>query len=111
MQITQAALGFAAIGSEARLDVLRALVRAGEDGLTIGDVRERTGIPASTLAHHLKFLAGANLITQEKIGRSVMNRAAYPTLEALAQYILQECCADSDDCHTGSGHITEDGHG
>lgn len=103
MQIEQAAQGFAAMGSEARLEVLRALVRAGGEGLTIGQVRERTGIPPSTLAHHLKFLEGAELVTQEKDGRSVINRAAYQTLEKLAAYILTECCADTGHTH-GEGH-------
>ena len=32
-----AAQGFAAMGSEARLKVLKTLIRAGEEGLTVGD--------------------------------------------------------------------------
>jgi DNA-binding transcriptional ArsR family regulator len=94
LDIEEAAQGFAAIGSEARLEVLGTLVRAGDQGLTIGDIQSRTGMAASTLAHHLKFLKSAGLIEQEKSGRSVVNRANYPRLEALAGYILKECCAD-----------------
>jgi DNA-binding transcriptional ArsR family regulator len=92
--IEEAAQGFAAIGSEARLQVLHMVVRAGDGGLSVGDIQARTGIPASTLAHHLRFLAAAGLITQEKSGRSVINRAAYNHLRTLAGYILKECCAD-----------------
>lgn len=33
-----AAQGFAAMGSEARLTVLRTLVRAGSEGLSVGDI-------------------------------------------------------------------------
>ncbi len=95
MEVERAAQGFAAMGSEARLGVLRVLVRAGQDGLTIGDIRERTGIAPSTLAHHLKFLSGAGLVDQQKDGRSVINRAAFSVLEQLAGYILNECCADT----------------
>lgn len=95
----EAAQGFAAIGSEARLEVVQVLVRAGNNGLTIGEIQGRTGMAASTLAHHLKFLASAGLIAQEKSGRSVFNRAAFARLEALAGYILKECCADEiEDC-------------
>jgi ArsR family transcriptional regulator, arsenate/arsenite/antimonite-responsive transcriptional repressor len=90
----EAAQGFAAIGSEARLHVLLTLVRAGDGGLAIGQIQSRTGMAASTLAHHLRFLASAGLILQEKQGRSVINRAAYGRLEALAGYILKECCTD-----------------
>ena len=93
-QIELAAHGFAAIGSEARLEVVRTLVRAGRAGLSVGDIQARTGMAASTLAHHLRVLASAGLIVQEKTGRTVVNRADFARLEALAGYILQECCAD-----------------
>ena len=39
MQWEDAATGFAAMGSEARLKVLRALVRAGDPGLTVGEIQ------------------------------------------------------------------------
>lgn len=90
----EAAQGFAAMGSEARLKVLKALIRAGDPGLTVGEVQDRTGIAPSTLAHHLKFLAAGGLVTQEKTGRTVFNRADFDALEGLAQFILSECCAD-----------------
>ncbi|WP_377192605.1 ArsR/SmtB family transcription factor [Ruegeria meonggei] len=89
-----AAAGFSAMGSEARLKVLKTLVRAGEGGLTVGDIQERTGIAPSTLAHHLRFLAAGGVVVQEKIGRNTINRASYGELRALAEFILSECCAD-----------------
>jgi DNA-binding transcriptional ArsR family regulator len=89
-----AARGFAAMGSESRLKVLRALVRAGERGLSVGEIQERTGIASSTLAHHLKFLAAGGLVEQEKVGRSTINRASYDHLTMLADFILHECCAE-----------------
>ena len=94
MNWNEAASGFAAMGSEARLEVLRCLIRAGEPGLTVGDIQARTGMAPSTLAHHLKFLAGADLILQEKVGRAVTNRADFKRLETLAGFILSECCSD-----------------
>lgn len=94
IEIQMAARGFAAVGSEPRLDVLLALVRAGHDGLTVGEIQERTNIPASTLAHHLKFLSGGGLIDQRREGRAVINRASYDHIEALAGFLLTECCAD-----------------
>ena len=89
-----AAQGFASMGSEARLAVLRSLVRAGQKGLSVGDIQERTGIAPSTLAHHLKFLVGAEVIEQEKQGRTMITRANFDRLRALAAYLLEECCAD-----------------
>ena len=92
----EAAQGFAAMGSESRLKVLKTLVRAGAAGLTVGEIQERTGIAPSTLAHHLKFLAAGGVVEQEKAGRTVINRAHYDKLRELAQFILSECCADVD---------------
>ena len=92
------------MGSEARLKVLKTLVRAGEAGLTVGDIQDRTGIAPSTLAHHLRFLAAGGVVEQEKAGRSTINRANYDELRNLAQFILSECCADEK-----SGCCADDG--
>ena len=94
MDWTAASASFSALGSEARLHVLRALVRAGPEGLPVADIQERTGIAASTLTHHLKFLAAAGVVTQEKQGRSIISRADFTHLEDLAQFLLMECCLD-----------------
>ena len=96
MELVTAAQGFSAMGSESRLQVLQTLVRAGEKGLLVGDIQQRTGIPGSTLAHHLKFLTSADLIVQNRQGRTIVNQANYRHLQALAAFILEECCADQE---------------
>ena len=98
-----AAAGFSAMGSEARLKVLKTLVRAGQSGLTVGEIQTRTGIAPSTLAHHLRFLAAGGLVEQEKIGRSTVNRARFDELRNLAQFILSECCVEE------IGQVANDG--
>ncbi|MEL6913769.1 MAG: metalloregulator ArsR/SmtB family transcription factor [Pseudomonadota bacterium] len=86
---------FAALGSEQRLTVLRTLVRAGADGLSIGALGARTGVTGSTLTHHMKILAQAGLVRQEKQGRSIICAAvAYDEVRALSEFLLAECCAD-----------------
>ena len=91
-----AASCFAALGSEQRLLVLKTLVRAGEQGLSIGELGERTGIQGATLTHHVKILAQAELVKQTKKGRSIICAAvAYDMVQSLSSYILSECCADS----------------
>ncbi len=96
MNIDQAAQGFTAAGSGPRLEVLLMLVRAGPGGLKVGELQQKLDIPASTLAHHLRFLCEGRLIEQEKQGRSVINRASFGTIQQLADYLLKECCADHD---------------
>ncbi len=103
--LTMAAASFAALGSEQRLLVLRSLVRAGPDGLSIGTLGERTGVTGSTLTHHLKLLTAAGLVQQKRQGRSTICAAvAFDDVQALANFLLTECCADSapdheDHCH------------
>jgi len=98
MDIIEAAQGFSAMGSDSRLEVLQTLVRAGNEGLRVGEIQQRTGITASTLAHHLKFLSAANLIVQRKQGRVIMNTANFEHLTSLAAFILEECCTEPGDC-------------
>jgi len=94
-----AAKGYAAVGSESRLDVLLLLVQAGEEGLTISEIGSQLGFAASTLAHHLRYLVDANMILQEKQGREVRNTANYKYLEELGNYLLLECCKNSGTKH------------
>ncbi|MEM9496370.1 MAG: metalloregulator ArsR/SmtB family transcription factor [Pseudomonadota bacterium] len=94
--LVEAASTFAALGSEQRLAVLRVLVRAGESGLRIGELGARSGVTGSTLTHHMKILAQAGLVRQEKQGRSIICAAvAYDELRALADFLVSECCADT----------------
>lgn len=94
ISITQAAQGFAAVGAEPRIEVMLALVRAGPDGLLISDLQQRLGIPASTLAHHIRFLAGTGLMVQERQGRTTVCRPNFELIEELAAFLLRECCID-----------------
>lgn len=91
-----AAKGYAAVGSESRLDVLLLLVQAGERGLSISQIGDQLGFAASTLAHHLRYLVEANMVLQEKQGREVINTANFDYLEELGNFLLLECCKNSD---------------
>lgn len=105
LRLEQAASTFAALGSEQRLTVLRTLVRAGPEGLRIGELGDRTGITGSTLTHHVKILAQAGIVAQTRQGRSMICAAvAYEELHQLADFLIRECCADCSDTETGHTH-------
>lgn len=105
LSLAIAASRFAALGSEQRLSVLRTLVRAGPEGLNIGTLGERCGVTGSTLTHHMKILAQAGLVQQERQGRSIIClAAAYEEMTELSQFLLRECCADSATPHEGHSH-------
>ena len=96
VDLAEAASTFAALGSEQRLHVLRTLVRAGPDGLAIGELGERTGITGSTLTHHMKLLSAAGLVDQVKDGRRIICiAAAFERVQVMSEFLLKECCADS----------------
>ncbi|RYH08589.1 transcriptional regulator [Tropicimonas sp. IMCC6043] len=95
MPLENAASTFAALGSEQRLTVLRTLVRAGDAGLSIGELGARAGVSGSTLTHHVRILSQAGLLRQTKRGRSVICAAPdFDEIQALCDFLLSECCAD-----------------
>jgi len=93
MDDARAATALAALGHEARLKVYRLLVRAGPDGLNIGDIGQLIGIAPSTLTHHLGTLVNAGVVTQERRGREVINRADFAAMGRVLAYVEEECCA------------------
>lgn len=93
----EAAAAFAALGSEVRLAILRALVRAGEAGLTVGALQQRLAMPGSTLSHHLRALMQAGVLEQTREGRTLVCRARYGRIRGLAAFLVSECCADAED--------------
>lgn len=86
------AKSLAALGHDARLDVFRLLVRAGHDGLTVGDISQHLQLAPSTLAHHLRALVDAGLVAQERRGREVINRTNFAAMRETLDFLTSECC-------------------
>jgi DNA-binding transcriptional ArsR family regulator len=82
------------LGAPIRLRMIRALVRAGDVGLTVGDLQRKLGLAASTHAHHLAALVNSGLVLQERIGREVICRAAFQALREVGTYLTDQCCLD-----------------
>jgi DNA-binding transcriptional ArsR family regulator len=82
----------AALAQPVRLRVFRALVIAGQQGMTPGTMADGLGIPANTLSFHLKELMSAQLVTQERASRHLIYRAAYDQMNGLLGYLTENCC-------------------
>jgi len=82
----------AALAQSHRLKAFRALVIAGQDGLTPGAIAGELDIPAATLSFHLKELMHAGLITQERSGRNLIYRAQYASMNDVLAYLTDNCC-------------------
>lgn len=81
-----------ALAQPVRLQVFRALVVTGNSGLTPGVMAEALGIPQNTLSFHLKELAAAGLVVQERASRNIIYRAAYERMNGLLGYLTENCC-------------------
>ena len=90
--VTHFADMFAALGAEPRLRIVRLLLAAHPDGLVVGDIQSETGIPNSTLSHHLEKLKNDELVTAEREKAFIRYRANTEALQRLLGFLYAECC-------------------
>ena len=96
MELNQAARCLEKLGNPIRLGVFRLLVRAGHEGLSVGEIQDHLGIPASTLSHHLSHLVNVGLVVQERQGRQLICRPAFALMDGLIDFLTAECCMLTD---------------
>ena len=94
MQKQDVISALAALAHETRLDVFRALVRAGGAGRAPTALADALGIPKATLSFHLKELKNARLVSGERQGRSVTYRADFDAMRHVLTYLTQNCCRE-----------------
>jgi ArsR family transcriptional regulator len=92
MSDSKAANLFAALGHPSRVSILRLLVKAGDEGLSVSQMREHLNMPATTFGHHLKAMADAGIVSQDRRGRSLISRADYSALQGLIHFLMEDCC-------------------
>ena len=95
MKIEDAAARLEALGNPTRLRIYRMLVRAGEGGISVGQLQAALEVAASTLSHHIKCLVIAELIVQERRSTTLICRANYDVMQALLGFLVDECCSGS----------------
>ena len=92
MELEHAARCLEKLGNPTRLEVFRLLVKAGHDGLPVGAIQDRLGVPASTLSHHVAHLVNVGLVSQEREGRVLRCRPNFPLMDELVGFLTSECC-------------------
>ncbi|KQW03152.1 helix-turn-helix transcriptional regulator [Rhizobacter sp. Root1221] len=92
MEIKDVTRSLAALAHDLRLQIFRALVVVGQQGITPGTMAEHLEVPAATLSFHLKELTNAGLVTQERHGRNLIYRASFAHMNALLGYLTANCC-------------------
>ncbi len=90
--ITRYADMFTAMGTEARLRIMRLLLSAHPDGMVVGDIQTELGIPNSTLSHHLEKLRNEDLVQVRRDGTFLWYTANTEALQEILGFLFAECC-------------------
>jgi DNA-binding transcriptional ArsR family regulator len=83
---------FSAMGTEARLRIMRLLLSAHPHGLVVGEIQEELDIPNSTLSHHLDKLRNEGLVQVRRESTFLRYTADTDALRHLLQFLYAECC-------------------
>ena len=92
MDTAKTVQALSALSHHSRLAAYRALVQAGPDGLSVGELRDALELPAATLTSHLNQLRAAGLVTDEREGRVIRMRADYDQMNSLIGFLTENCC-------------------
>ncbi len=95
MKLNSAARILSKIGNPTRLQIVRLLVRAGDEGLAVGEIQKKLKIPGSTLTHHITHLESAGVISKHRQQAMLICKMEYSVLQNLVDYLTEECCVDA----------------
>lgn len=96
MKTNDAIQSLAALAQATRLDIYRLLVEKGPDGLAATAIAEKFGLPNATLSFHIKSLTQAGLVSARQEGRFIYYAANYPAMNALVDFLTENCCGGED---------------
>jgi ArsR family transcriptional regulator len=91
-QVARYADMFSAMGTEARLRIMRLLLSAHPDGLVVSEIQEELGIPNSTLSHHLDKLRNEDIVRVQRESTFLRYTANTDALQEILQFLYSECC-------------------
>jgi len=94
MELNEVANALKELGHPTRLAVYKSLVKAGHEGLPVGELQKRLEIPASTLSHHIAALVAVGLVRQSRQGRTLFCLPQYEVLNEIMAFFIDECCAE-----------------
>jgi ArsR family transcriptional regulator, arsenate/arsenite/antimonite-responsive transcriptional repressor len=83
---------FAALSQSTRLDVFRLLIKAGEKGMSAGDISGALGVRQNTMSANLAVLVRSGLIRNRREGRSIRYFADIDGMRGLLSFLMEECC-------------------
>jgi ArsR family transcriptional regulator len=97
MDKIQALDAFAALSQATRLDVFRLLIKAGEYGMSSGQISETLGVRQNTMSANLAILVRSGLIRNTREGRSIRYFAQMDGIRGLLAFLMEDCCGGRPD--------------
>lgn len=88
---------FAALSQATRLEVFRLLIKAGQEGMSAGEISDTLKVRQNTMSSNLSILARAGLIRSTREGRSIRYFADMDGLRGLLAFLMEECCGGNPD--------------
>jgi DNA-binding transcriptional ArsR family regulator len=101
-ELTKYAQKLAALGQEARIAIVRLLLRAHPNGMVVGELQSELDIAPSTLSHHLDLLHRHGLVQQQREGKFVRYSADLDGMMDIVNFLTAECRAQGGVCTTPS---------
>lgn len=95
MQLEEVAKALKELGSPDPFVHIQTPGQSGEQGLPVGELQKQLGIPGSTLSHHISALVSVGLVKQNRESRTLMCVSQYAMLEAIIEFLREECCVNS----------------
>ena len=92
MDIKEALAAFAALSQQTRLEVFRRLIKAGEEGISAGELGSQLDVRQNTMSANLTVLLNAGLVRNERNGRSIRYFADFEALRGLLSLLMEDCC-------------------
>lgn len=92
MDILSALDAFAALSQPTRLEAFRLLIKAGEGGMSAGEISDTLAVRQNTMSTNLAVLTRAGLIRNHREGRSIRYFADMDGLRGLLAFLLEDCC-------------------
>ena len=91
LNLDNAAALLSQLGNPTRLKIIRELVRVEQNGMAVGEIQKKLGIPNSTLSHHI-YLRNVGLIKQKRESTVLRCFVNYKKIEAIVNFLTEECC-------------------
>ncbi len=97
MEISSAIAVLGALSQATRLQTFRLLAGFGPEGLPVGEIACRLGVPQNLMSTHLRILAHAGLLSSRRDGKSIIYRADLSVWDSLAEYIKEPLASEGSE--------------